>query len=49
MRDPELRPYEETKEQVAQLYEQTYRRGIEEALTTEILESIDAEIFEDRL
>lgn len=49
VREPELRPYEETKEQVAQLYEQTHRRGIEEALTTEILESIDAEIFEDRL
>lgn len=49
VREPELRPYEETKEQVAQLYEQTHRRELEEEITTEILESIDAEILEDRL
>ena len=49
VREPELRPYEEIKEQVAQLYEQTHRRRLEEEITTEILESIDAEILEDRL
>lgn len=47
-REPELRPYEQIKNQVAQLFETTNRRQLEERIKGEIFESIDAEILLDR-
>ncbi|RLE32906.1 MAG: hypothetical protein DRJ61_08415 [Acidobacteria bacterium] len=49
IRDPEIRPYEEVRVPVREAYAKQHQQELEQALIQEILDSIDAEIFEEQL
>lgn len=49
IKEPEFRPYTEVRQQVIERYLKRHRPELEEQVTDDLLESIDAEIFEDRL